>query len=86
MFRPSLTGLATNAIGLPLTLLHLISIALTRTLVNPARFTAVVVSALVGRICPLWLCRLAPILGARMGGMLHGWLAGTRSPDIVGSP
>ena len=83
--RNAPTGFAPIAIGLALTLIHLISIPVTNTSVNPARSTAVAVFAGSGQISQLWLFWLAPILGALIGGMLYGWL-GRDEPDIVGSP
>ncbi len=83
--RNAPTGFAPIAIGLALTLIHLISIPVTNTSVNPARSTAVAVFVGGGQISQLWLFWLAPILGALIGGMLYGWL-GRDEPDIVGDP
>ncbi|HEY5971893.1 MAG TPA: aquaporin Z [Pseudoxanthomonas sp.] len=77
------TGFAPIAIGLALTLIHLISIPVTNTSVNPARSTAVAVFAGSGQLSQLWLFWLAPILGGLIGGMLYGWL-GRDEPDITG--
>ena len=79
------THFAPIAIGLALTLIHLISIPITNTSVNPARSTAVALFAGSGAIGQLWLFWLAPILGGLIGGMLYGWL-GRDEPDIVGNP
>ena len=78
------TGFAPIAIGLALTLIHLISIPVTNTSVNPARSTAVAVFVGSGQIGQLWLFWVGPILGALIGGMLYGWL-GRDEPDIVGN-
>jgi len=78
------TGFAPIAIGLALTLIHLISIPVTNTSVNPARSTAVAVFVGNGALSQLWLFWLAPILGALIGGMLYGWL-GRNEVDIVGN-
>jgi aquaporin Z len=78
-------GFAPIAIGLALTLIHLISIPVTNTSVNPARSTAVALFAGSGQVSQLWLFWLAPILGGLIGGMLYGWL-GRDEPDIVGNP
>ena len=78
------TGFAPIAIGLALTLIHLISIPITATSVNPARSTGVALFAGSGAISQLWLFWLAPILGGLIGGMLYGWL-GRDGPDIVGN-
>lgn len=78
------TGFAPIAIGLALTLIHLISIPVTNTSVNPARSTAVAVFVGSGALSQLWLFWIAPILGALIGGMLYGWL-GRDEPNIVGN-
>ncbi len=78
------TGFAPIAIGLALTLIHLISIPVTNTSVNPARSTAVAVFVGSGALSQLWLFWVAPILGALIGGMLYGWL-GREEPNIVGN-
>ncbi len=63
-------GFAPLAIGLALTLIHLISIPVTNTSVNPARSTAVALFAGSGAISQLWLFWLAPILGGLLGGVI----------------
>lgn len=72
------------AIGLGLTLIHLISIPVTNTSVNPARSTGP--ALLVGGMAlqQLWLFWLAPIVGAIVGGLLYRIL-GEHKPDIAGS-
>ncbi len=72
-------GFAGLSIGLCLTLIHLISIPVTNTSVNPARSTgpAIFVGGLP--IHQLWLFWLAPILGALLAGFLFTWL----SPDGI---
>jgi aquaporin Z len=65
------TGFAPLAIGLALTLIHLISIPVTNTSVNPARSTGVALFAGSAAIPQLWLFWLAPILGGLLGGYLH---------------
>ena len=67
-------GLAPIAIGLALTLIHLISIPVTNTSVNPARSTAVAVFAGSGALSQLWLFWVAPILGALIGGIAYKWV------------
>lgn len=67
-------GFAPLAIGLALTLIHLVSIPVTNTSVNPARSTGVALFAGSGALSQLWLFWLAPILGGLIGGMLYGWL------------
>jgi aquaporin Z len=63
-------GFAPIAIGLALTLIHLISIPVTNTSVNPARSTGVAFFASNGALAQLWLFWLAPIVGAVVGGVL----------------
>ncbi len=67
-------GFAPIAIGLALTLIHLISIPVTNTSVNPARSTGVALFAGSGAIGQLWLFWLSPILGGLIGGFLYKWL------------
>lgn len=67
-------GFAPIAIGLALTLIHLISIPVTNTSVNPARSTGVALFAGPGAIGQLWLFWLAPVLGGLLGGYLHRML------------
>ena len=76
-------GFAGIAIGLALTLIHLISIPITNTSVNPARSTGVAVFAGSGALGQLWLFWLAPILGGLIGGITYRWL-GQHRPDVVG--
>ncbi|CAN7176332.1 aquaporin Z [Rhizobium sp. LjRoot254] len=65
------TGFAPISIGLGLTLIHLISIPLTNTSVNPARSTGVAFFAEGGWALPqLWLFWVAPILGAAIAGIV----------------
>lgn len=69
--RPgSSAGFAPLAIGLGLTLIHLISIPVTNTSVNPARSTAVAFFADSGAVGQLWLFWAAPLLGAILGALL----------------
>ena len=77
-------GFAPIAIGLGLTLIHLISIPVTNTSVNPARSTGV--AAIIGGapLSQLWLFWVAPILGGLLGGVLYKWLGPDR-PDVVGN-
>jgi len=66
-------GFAPIAIGLALTLIHLISIPVTNTSVNPARSTGVGLFAGSQAISQLWLFWLAPILGGLLGGVIYRW-------------
>ncbi len=76
-------GFAPIAIGLALTLIHLISIPVTNTSVNPARSTGVALFAGSGALGQLWLFWLSPIVGGLLGGVIYKWL-GDERPDIVG--
>jgi len=67
-------GFAPIAIGLALALIHLISIPVTNTSVNPARSTGVAVFAGSGAMAQLWLFWLAPLLGGAIGGLVYAWL------------
>ncbi len=64
-------GFAPIAIGLCLTLIHLISIPVTNTSVNPARSTGVAVFAGGWAVEQLWLFWLAPLVGAAIGGVIY---------------
>ncbi|MCM5680467.1 aquaporin Z [Schlegelella sp. S2-27] len=66
--------LAPVAIGLALTLVHLISIPVTNTSVNPARSTGVAVFAGEGALSQLWLFWLAPMVGAMFGAAIYRML------------
>lgn len=63
-------GFAPIAIGLGLTLIHLVSIPVTNTSVNPARSTGVALFAETAALPQLWLFWIAPILGAVIGGIV----------------
>jgi aquaporin Z len=67
-------GLAPVAIGLGLTLIHLISIPVTNTSVNPARSTGVAVFEGGWALSQLWLFWVAPIVGAALAGVVYRWL------------
>jgi aquaporin Z len=64
-------GFAPIAIGLGLTLIHLISIPVTNTSVNPARSTGVALYVGGWAISQLWLFWIAPIIGAALGGIVY---------------
>lgn len=64
-------GFAPIAIGLALTLIHLISIPVTNTSVNPARSTAVALFAETAALSQLWLFWVAPIVGAVIGAIIY---------------
>jgi aquaporin Z len=64
-------GFAPIAIGLGLTIIHLISIPVTNTSVNPARSTGVALFVGGWAIAQLWLFWVAPIVGAVLGGVVY---------------
>ena len=66
-------GLAPIAIGFGLTLIHLISIPVTNTSVNPARSTGVAIFQGNWALSQLWLFWLAPIVGAILAGVVYRW-------------
>jgi aquaporin Z len=68
-------GFAPIAIGLALTLIHLISIPVTNTSVNPARSTGVAVYVGDWAVGELWLFWLAPIVGALIGAVAYKFIA-----------
>ena len=67
-------GFAGIPIGLALTLIHLISIPVTNTSVNPARSTGPALFAGGAHIGQLWLFWVAPIIGAMIAGLLARWM------------
>lgn len=69
---PAMAGLA---IGLALTLIHLISIPVTNTSVNPARSTGPAIIVGDWAMAQLWLFWVAPILGALAAGVVYRWLS-----------
>ncbi|MBC9733984.1 aquaporin Z [Nocardioides marmotae] len=73
-------GFAPLAIGLTLTLIHLVSIPVTNTSVNPARSIGPALFAGGDAIVQLWLFILAPILGAVIAGIGHAMLLGRGEP------
>jgi len=68
-------GFAPLAIGFCLTLIHLISIPVTNTSVNPARSTGPAIFVGGWALAQLWLFWLAPIVGAALAGFVYSWLA-----------
>ena len=69
-------GFAPLAIGLCLTLIHLISIPVTNTSVNPARSTGVAVYVGDWAVSQLWLFWVAPIVGALIGAVVYKFVGG----------
>ena len=78
-------GFAPIAIGLGLTLIHLISIPVTNTSVNPARSTGVAVFAGGWALGQLWLFWVAPLVGGAIGGALYAWLAPNEELPVTGT-
>jgi aquaporin Z len=70
------SGFAPIAIGLCLTLIHLISLPVTNTSVNPARATGPALIVGGWAVAQLWLFWLAPLLGAGLAGIAYRWLGG----------
>ena len=67
-------GFAPLAIGLALTLIHLISIPVTNTSVNPARSTGQALFVGDWALAQLWLFWVAPLIGGAIGGLAYRWL------------
>jgi len=82
--RNAPAGFAPIAIGLGLTLIHLISIPVTNTSVNPARSTGVALMVGGTPLTQLWMFWVAPIIGGILGGVIYRWLGPDR-PDVVGN-
>ncbi len=75
------SGFAPIAIGLALTLIHLISIPVTNTSVNPARSTGVALFVGDWAIGQLWLFWVAPIVGALLGAVAYHFIASEEAED-----
>ncbi len=75
-------ALAPVAIGLCLTLIHLVSIPVTNTSVNPARSTGPALFAGGWALGQLWLFWLAPLVGAALAGLVYPWVTSVaRRPE-----
>ncbi len=72
-------GFAPIAIGLALTLIHLISIPVTNTSVNPARSTGPALIEGGIALQQLWLFWLAPIVGGVLGALTYNWVSGAKA-------
>ena len=79
-------GFAGLAIGLALTLIHLISIPVTNTSVNPARSTATAVFVGGWALQQLWLFWLAPVIGAAIAGFVYSGVfeSSVKEPQVTG--
>ncbi|WP_066017779.1 aquaporin Z [Endozoicomonas atrinae] len=75
-------GFAPIAIGLGLTLIHLVSIPVTNTSVNPARSTGVALFQGDWAISQLWLFWIAPFIGSVLAGLVYKWL-GKKDHKVV---
>jgi aquaporin Z len=74
------------AIGLGLTLIHLIGIPVTNLSVNPARSTGPAVFVGGWALAQLWMFWVAPIVGALLAGFAYSWLAYEVGEPVVGDP
>ena len=77
-------GFAPIAIGLALTLIHLISIPVTNTSVNPARSTGPALFVGSWALSQLWLFWVAPSVGGAAGGFLYRWLSAQPEGEVTG--
>ena len=77
-------GFAPIAIGLALTLIHLISIPVTNTSVNPARSTGPALFVGGWALGQLWLFWAAPLIGGAAGGMLYRWIGVEPLVAVIG--
>lgn len=82
--RRAPAGFAPIAIGLGLTLIHLIGIPVTNLSVNPARSTGPAVFVGGWALAQLWLFWLAPLVGAALAGYVYRWLGAERAPPTFG--
>ena len=80
----SVRSFAPLAIGLTLTLIHLVSIPITNTSVNPARSTGPALFAGGWALAQLWMFWVVPLLGGAAGGMLYRWLSAEPSAAVTG--
>jgi aquaporin Z len=78
-------GFAPIAIGLCLTLIHLIGIPVTNVSVNPARSTGPALFVGGWALAQLWLFWLAPLIGGAAGGVLYRWLSEERPAQVIGT-
>ncbi|MBO1907375.1 aquaporin Z [Microvirga sp. 3-52] len=77
-------GFAPIAIGLGLTLIHLVGIPVTNTSVNPARSTGPALFVGGWALAQLWMFWVAPLIGGALGGMLYRWLSEEPSAQVTG--
>ena len=79
-------GFAPIAIGLGLTLIHLVGIPVTNLSVNPARSTGPALFVGGWALAQLWLFWVAPLIGGTLGGLLYHWLSQRPSAQVTGIP
>ena len=79
-------GFAGLAIGLALTLIHLISIPVTNTSVNPARSTGPALFVGGWALAQLWMFWVAPLIGGAAGGLIYRWLSKESEAEVTGEP
>src|SRR5690606_10347041 len=77
-------GFAPLAIGLALVLIHLVSIPVTNTSVNPARSTGPALFAGGWALQQLWLFWVAPMIGAVMGALIYRFISESPSSEVTG--
>jgi aquaporin Z len=82
--RDALRSFAPLAIGLALTLVHLVSIPVTNTSVNPARSTGPAVFVGGWALTQLWMFWVAPIAGGVLAGLVHYYVIEERAETEVG--
>jgi len=78
-------GFAPLAIGLGLTLIHLVSIPVTNTSVNPARSTGPALFVGGWALAQLWLFWVAPLAGGALGGVIYRWLSEEPAGQVTGN-
>jgi aquaporin Z len=79
-------GFAPIAIGLGLTLIHLVGIPVTNLSVSPARSTGPALFVGGWALAQLWLFWVAPLIGGTLGGLLYHWLSQRPSVQVTGIP
>ncbi|HEY4162308.1 MAG TPA: aquaporin Z [Dongiaceae bacterium] len=77
-------GFAPLAIGLTLAIIHMVSIPVTNTSVNPARSTGPALFVGGWAIQQLWLFWVAPLLGGALGGIIYRWLSKEPMAEVTG--
>jgi aquaporin Z len=78
-------GFAPLAIGLALVMIHLVSIPITNTSVNPARSTGPALFVGGWALAQLWMFWVAPLVGGVLGGLLYRWLSEEPHGEVTGT-